>query len=419
MAAPSRPPHLGRRCARPALARGAWALLCVAGLAGCVPPGGPGPLDADAGDAARDVVAIAFVRDVAQRDKFVLRPDELGGIAADPARGLIYVGLRSGELLALRDVDGELVWELRENKGAIASTPLLTRDGARLLVGTDDGALIAVDLDARKVAWQYQTEGTVRAAPVEGEGVVYFTNSRQQVFALDLRDGQWRWQYQRELPAEFTVYGRAGLALRADVDGESAEVGTLYTGFDDGRVVAIGASSGEALWITSVAPEGGGRFIDADATPIVDEARGELVVAGAATGVIGLDLGDGRERWRRGAQGVNAVVAGPGGTWLAASSLEGMFAVEPGGRVRWRKQFDPGVLSAPTVVGDVAFVAHLEQGIFAFDARTGELLTQVETGSGVGAAPSHDVRGGRLYALSNRGQLVALDLADELLAPAP
>jgi outer membrane protein assembly factor BamB len=367
----------------------------------------------DGGDAARAIFHVVFTEELAPPDNFVLRPDERGGVGVDPQRELLYVGSRTGTLLALRRDDGSVAWE-KELGTAVGNVPVLAAEGSLLLLGTDDGDLLAVDPDTRATVWSHRTAGTIRAPPVVGDGVVYFTNSRNAVYAVDLRTGAWRWQYEREVPKDFTIHGRAGLSFQSTADGAGVDPGVLYTGFDDGRVVAIDASSGEALWVTNLAPPPGSGFADVDATPFIDPARGELVAAGQTTGIHALALEDGSVRWRLPIRGVGGVVRGPGASLLFASSIAGVGAVGPGGELFWRRQLDPGVLSAPLWVGGVAFVTHSAGGLIAFDARTGELLAQLETGSGMSGPPTVDAQLRRVYAVSNRGRLVALGLEDAI-----
>jgi outer membrane protein assembly factor BamB len=311
-----------------------------------------------------------------------------------------------------------VLWE-QPLGGAVASQATLadlpgderTEEHARdfLLVGTDNGELVAIDLRTKAIAWRYQTDGKIRNPPITRQGVVYVVNTRDQVFALDLRTGVWRWQYEQELQTDFTVVGRAGLAFVPGAD-ESQDAGTLYTGFDNGKVVAIGAASGEALWIQSVAPPEGGDFVDCDSTPLVDVARGELIVSGQSTGVFSLAIADGAVLWNRPLKAVGTVVSGGGTDLVAASSLEGVFALDRQGTLLWRRQVDPGVVSTPVVVDETVYVTHSESGLLAFDRDTGEFLAQIDPGSGMSSVPVFDPVVGRFYATTNRGLLIALQI---------
>jgi outer membrane protein assembly factor BamB len=383
---------------------------------------------------ARANLELALIQQVTIPDYGVLNPDEFAAVTPDPARKLVYVGTRGGDLVALSMETGEVAWE-HKFPGAVSSVPALAEDGALLLLGTDNGDLVALELETRKARWTYSTLGTIRNAPLIVGGTVHVVNSRDQVFALDLKTGGWRWQYDQPYPTEFTVHGHAGLSHLAGekpvekvaekpvegekaAEGEPAAVaqvapGTLFTGFSNGKVGAIGAETGEAQWLVSVAPPGGGDFIDSDGTPLVIPERGEIVVTGQSTGVYGLAIEDGSQRWHRPMRGAGSVIAGPRGLMVVASALEGVFALEHGGRVRWRQQLDPGFVQAPLIVGDIAFVAHSDSGLLAFDVETGELLANLDTGSGISGPPVHDPVFSRFYTLTNRGMLVVFRTVGE------
>jgi outer membrane protein assembly factor BamB len=349
-------------------------------------------------------------RAITASDNFVMRPDEGAGVTADRERGVIYTGSRDGTLLALDPDDGEVVWE-RDLGGPVASTPVvaaLSETERVLLVGTDNGGLFALDPDRRTERWRYTTDGRVRNPPVVQEGVVYFVTSRDQVFALDLRTGTWRWQYEQELQTDFTVYGHAGLTTVLSTDPAAPEAASVLACFDNGKVVALSAGAGEALWIASVAPAGGGNFSDCDSTPLPDLERGVVYVGGQSTGVHALRLSDGTAVWTYPMRGAGTIVELPGGVLGVASSLEGVFSLDRDGRLLWRRQLDPGSLSVPVVVNDALVLTHTDLGLVALDAATGEMLGTLFTGSGMSSVPSWDPIGQRLYAITNRGILIGL-----------
>src|SRR5690606_14537813 len=153
--------------------------------------------------------------------------------------------------------------------------------------------------------------------------------------------------------------------------------GVLFTGFDNGKVAAIGAGTGESLRLSSVAPAEGVDFIDCDSAPLLRPERDEVIVTGQSTGVHSLSLQDGTFRWRFPVRGAGSVISGHGGDLLLSSSLEGLFSLDAQGRQRWHTQVDPGVLSDPLQVGHTLYVTHSERGLLAFDTGTGELLAQV------------------------------------------
>lgn len=385
------------------------ACACLLSLVGCAGEARTVMPYPEPSAGARANLELAMVQQVALPDNGVLNPDEFAGVAPDPARRLVYVPTRSGSLLALSMETGEVEWE-QQFPGALSSVPVLAEDGALMLLGSDNGDLMALELPDRKVRWSYATLGTIRNPPLVIGGTVYVVNSRDQVFALDVTSGAWRWQYDQPYPTEFTVHGHAGLS---HVRGEGEGDGSILTGFSNGKVASIASATGEPRWIASVAPPAGGDFVDADGTPLVLAERGEVVVTGQNTGVHGLGLAGGEPRWSLPLRGAGSVVAGPRGLMIVASALEGVFALEHGGRVRWRQQLDPGFVQAPLVVGDTAFLAHSDAGLLAYDVETGEFLARMDPGSGVSGPPVVDPVFSRFYTLSNRGMLVVFRVLSE------
>ncbi|MEM7159233.1 MAG: PQQ-binding-like beta-propeller repeat protein [Myxococcota bacterium] len=373
----------------------------------------------DDNQVARAVMTVDYTQTLTQPDNFVLRPDEFGGVTVDSNRGLLYAGVRDGYLFGLDARDGTVRWEMSLG-GAVSGVPVIVDEGdgaGVLLVGTDNGVLHALDLDTRDTVWSYETPGRIRNEPVVHQGVAFFVNSRDQIYALDLRTGEWRWQYEQELQSEFTVHGHAGLAFVAAAE-EGVDLGTLYACFDNGKVAALAAGSGQALWLASVAPPEGGAFIDCDTTPLVDAEAGVVYVAGQSTGVSALSIDSGEAQWSFPMRGAGSLVASPDGALVGTSSLEGVFAIErDGSQMRWRSRTDPGVLSSPIIADDTVFVTHNELGLLAFDLATGELVAQLRSGSGMGSVPAYDPGLQRLFAITNRGLLVALRVGDAIDDP--
>ena len=97
------------------LAGVAGVVTCAAALAlsaGCRPTGDKtSVIHRPEPDAARAIWSVEFSYEFTIPEKFRFRTEEYASIAADPQRGLIYVGSRDGSLLALDDRSGQVVWE--------------------------------------------------------------------------------------------------------------------------------------------------------------------------------------------------------------------------------------------------------------------------------------------------------------------
>jgi outer membrane protein assembly factor BamB len=361
---------------------------------------------------ARDVFAPVFTKHVSRPAPFELRPQEWGGIAVDEERKIVYAGGDLGVLWALDGMRGEELWRIAVD-GAFVGRPLLLEEGKRMLFVTGDGVVTLMDLEARRALWKYEMPGLVPTSPVVAEGLVFLATTRNEVIALAYDSGEWHWEYKRDLPTDFSVKGRAGLAYEAPQHA-SGEAGLIYSAFDDGQIAALRADSGDVVWVASVAPTSEDGVPDADSTPIVDRDAAQLVVAGISTGVIGLDLGTGAEKWRTPIDGVTNVVSAPGLGYIAVSALQGIFGLGLAGEIRWQERVDPGVLSEPVLIDDRFLTSHTEGGLMAFDVQSGELLARFDLGTGITSQPILARRDHRVYVTTNRGALVSLALADRM-----
>lgn len=155
-------------------------------------------------------------------------PDKISTpISRDRER--IYVGTEGGDLLALSQATGELLWRFR-TKGAIAAAAVFYRDsiiqgssdglvyllstkgaqrgaidlgspisvaplvdGDRLYVGTDDFSFYCYDLKTKKRKWTIKAGGRLLITPSADQKRVYFQASNSVLYALDKRGGAILW----------------------------------------------------------------------------------------------------------------------------------------------------------------------------------------------------------------------------------
>ena len=339
---------------------------------------------------AEDVLRLRWHRKLARHGVFDYRPQEWASAAVGPD-GLLFVGSTARRFVAL-DGNGRLRWALR-TAGAVSSRPLYAAERGLVYFGADDGKLYAVEAKSGKVRWTYATQGTIANVPVLDEGTLLFTSSEERVYAVDAATGRWRWQYDREAPEGFTIQGHAGVAVRDN---------TAYTGFSDGVLVALRASTGEVVWTRRLA-EDKPRFVDVDATPVI---AGELLLtASYASGVYAIAVDNGSVHWHFPVEGVSALTVAPSGMIFASAAEVGLVALDRRGREIWRQAMPKGVPSAPVITGDYLVVTGTETGLHVASARTGRLLQLFDPGHGISAPPT--AAGGMIYVLSNVGRLFA------------
>jgi PQQ-dependent dehydrogenase (methanol/ethanol family) len=105
----------------------------------------------------------------------------------------------------------------------------------------------ASNVKSLKVAWLHSPAASkrgIQSFPLAVDGVLYYTSSTGQVWALDGSDGSVIWRYQAKIDTEraegtfYNPYNR-GLAIG---------YGKVYIGTVDGRMIALDAKTGKVVW---------------------------------------------------------------------------------------------------------------------------------------------------------------------------
>ena len=146
-------------------------------------------------------------------------------------------------------------------------------------------------------AWVYQVQesGPVEATPLVADGVMYMTEARSRVTALDLKTGRALWRYEPEIPKKVVIIGygpsNRGVALLDD---------KVYVGTIDGRLVALDAASGAVRWNVEVGDNKIGYGITS--APLAINGLILIGVSGGESGIRGFldayDAASGRRAWR-------------------------------------------------------------------------------------------------------------------------
>jgi outer membrane protein assembly factor BamB len=331
---------------------------------------------------------VAWERPLVGLRPFEVRPLERGGIGADPQRGLAFFGTRDGWLHAVR-ADGTVAWELGAGGGF--GTPLV--DGDTVYAGSSDGRLYAVEIATGKLRWTYDAKEDLSTRPAIADGAVIVSSLSDTVFAIDAASGAWRWHQRREQKQPLTIHGAASVQVSGD---------TAFAAYSDGTVAALELRTGAPRWQRRLGPAGTHRDVDALA---VD---GQRVYAAAYSGaVLSLDARTGETVWSFEAPGA-ARLALAGGLVVAvtATSVHGLSPVD-GGAI-WTAPLGGSPTGAPAVAGKWILVPAGRGGLRWLEASSGRLLRVFDPGTGVSASPG--IANGRVYVLSNGGDLFALDL---------
>ena len=146
-------------------------------------------------------------------------------------------------------------------------------------------------------AWIYQVAeaGEVETTPLVVDGVMYVTEARSRVAALDVRTGRTLWRYEPELPEELRVLGYPPVNRGVAVLDDRVFVGTL-----DAHLVALDALSGAVRWKVQLADNAAGY--GSTAAPLAIDGKVIIGISGGEAGIRGFldayDAETGKRLWR-------------------------------------------------------------------------------------------------------------------------
>jgi outer membrane protein assembly factor BamB len=340
--------------------------------------------------APRALYEIAWDRPFVGPQALEWKPIEPGGVALDPSTGIAVFGTRDGWLHAVRP-DGSVVWEL-EARAGFAAPPAI--DGDTVYAPGGDGKLYAVALATGKKRWVYDAKEELGTKPVVADGTVYVASMQSTVLAVDARTGAWKWHHRRESHAKFTIRGVAPVAVAG---------GRVYAAFSDGYVAALDPANGQPAWERLVAPRG--DLVDVDGLVLAGD---RLYVAAYSGAVMALDARTGDTRWTFATPGASRVALAAGGLVAAVttSAVYGLSMAD--GTAVWTTPLRGEPTAAPVMAGKWLVVPAGDAGLLWLDPASGRVIRTFDPGSGVSGPPG--VSKGRVYVLTNRGGLFALDI---------
>ena len=219
----------------------------------------------------------------------------------------VFVASRHGDVAALDPQDGEPVWERNlavfDEEGMLSAVAKLWRSGesARIgglaydkqtvYIGTENGAIVAMDAATGETKWSQSVEGEIISAPVVSENVLVVNTGAGTLFGLNVDNGEQLWINESDVPP---------LTLRGISSPIAANGGTIV-GTPTGKVQVNIIDSGLVAWETAITKPSGAteleRIVDVDVTPLL---YGGIVYAISYNGTLAaIELRSGRVIWKR------------------------------------------------------------------------------------------------------------------------
>lgn len=267
-----------------------------------------------------------------------------GGVGV--GEGLVLMGTTHGEVVALSVADGSELWRTRVGT-EVGSAP--TTGGGKVFVQTIDDRISALDAATGAVAWTYDSQMpllTLRgtSAPVFDQGILYSGFANGKVVALRAENGEPMWEQRVMLPE-----GRSELDRIVDVDARiELDGGSMYAFAYQGRVTAISRREGRPMWEQELS-----GYLD------MAQGYGQLYVVDADDTVSAIDKASGEVNWQQSAFARRKLTAPLAfSNYLVAGDEEGylhVMAQRDGRLVGRRKLGGKGLRTQPIIADDMMY----------------------------------------------------------------
>lgn len=272
----------------------------------------------------------------------------------------IFVGTNAGEVIALDDVLGDIIWKttISSNKRDIIAPTTISVSQNEVYIGNSSGTLFALAADTGAILWEYKTNKPITSAPSVLDGIVYFGSGNGQFYALDQRDGTLLWNFKTEILEQLSVSLNSLSLASFDTD-------RVYFSDSEG-VYALRMSTGEKVWKKTTKQNA--------LTPIVHDG---VVYFGSLNGfVYAVNAKSGEVFWERKIREVpTTALAYKNGMLYFGTELGKLHAINAKtGALNWNFDTTSRIDVDPIIVGDTLYFYSREGFVYGLNIETGELV---------------------------------------------
>lgn len=367
-------------------------------------------------------VAAAANFTIAWRHSIGQGSDRKEAVTAPPvaSEGRIYTMDGRARVTASDAATGARIWQvdLADAKGRDREAfggGLAVTEG-RLIVTSGFRFVASLDSTTGAVQWKVKTEAPIHAAPTVAGARVYAVDVDNEIFALNLADGEIAWSFQAIVePARI---------LRASSPAVQGEA--VIAPFSSGELVAMRTANGNPLWTevlsrtsrTSALSE----IRDIPGRPAIYQGT---VYAASHGGVFAaMDLRTGARRWELPVASINTPWPAGDAVFLVSQAGQAMAVNRENGQVYWivdlnkgRTYSEGGVMglydreAKPIWTGPILASNRLiivnDRGIaLALNPKTGAEIGTLNIGAAAYIQPI--AYGDAVYFVNDRGELIAV-----------
>lgn len=278
--------------------------------------------------------------------------------------------------------------------------------------------------------WKFKCEDEIRASPQADKNKLYIGVYDNNVYALDLKNGQFLWKYATEggiatrpfVYKNSLIFGSEDRIVYAISDAgrlmwtcptegrvrssATVEFDHAFFGSDDHRLYAVNAQTGRVIWKFEAAGP-------VRSTPVLGD---DFVYFGSEDSfVYAVDLSSGASRWKFRAN--RAITSSPTiyeGLVIVGSSDWNIYGLDAkSGYAVWRVRTGQSVISSPIVVDHTVYVGSGDKNLYAIEAKSGKLMWKFNAEAPIVSRPA--VTEEAIYfgtAAKDRGELISISRRD-------
>jgi len=307
---------------------------------------------------------------------------------------------REGKISSLSLENGQINWQIELDM--IITGGIGIGEGL-LIVGNNRGEIIVLNADDGAIAWQKELSSVMLSAPFVMDGVLVVRTGDGRLFGLNAENGAQIWVYDRGVPV---------LTLRGNSSPLLAGRELVFTGYDSGKVVAVGVQHGRLLWEVNAAVAKGRsdleRLIDIDGTMLL--IGRVLYVVSYQGRIAAIDALEGDILWAREMSSYAGIAADERSIYVTDTDSN-LWAVDRvSGKMLWKQdKLAYRKLTAPVTIGDYVLVGDFEGYVHILSQLDGSLVGREKINSD-GFHVQPQVEGETVYIFGNGGSLAALRL---------
>ena len=353
-------------------------------------------------------------------------------LAAEPvvAQGRVYTIDTRANVRAFDAQTGALVWSTQVRGDNAPSEALfgggVSFDSGRIYATNGVGDAAALDASTGAIVWRVRPGGPLRGSPTVGAENIYVVSQDNQIYALDIANGETRWTGSGAFE-QAGVFGTAAPAFAQS---------TVVAGFSSGELTAYRYENGQVVWQDALARTGVstvvGTISDIDADPVIDQGR--VFAVGQGGRMVAVELITGQRAWEINIAGISTPWVAGDWVFVVTDRAQLLAISRASGRIRWISQLQgfrrppeqrdptrteraqgrtgqvrPGegqiFWRGPLLAGN-RLVLTSSTGHIAFVSPVdGSVLSYVSTGAPISLAPV--IANNTLYILNDEGRLTA------------